>query len=100
MGLGEAQGGMVAQLGGEEGRDGVSRPAASRLDQAAKLRTGAERTTAFREAQQQQSGVAAGIQRALEYLDKWSSYQEVIRITRELIDWQKVVNDGIKKIGK
>jgi hypothetical protein len=90
----------LAALVGEEGRDGVSRLAASRLDQAAKLRTGPERTTAFREAQQQQSGVAAGIQRALEYLDKWSSYQEVIRITRELIDWQKRVNDGIKKVGK
>jgi hypothetical protein len=87
-------------LVGEEGRDGVSRLAASRLDQAAKLRTGAERAEAFREAQRQQSAVAAGIQRALEYLDKWSSYQEVIRITRELIDLQKRVNEGIKGVGK
>ena len=95
--------GAVDELGllvGEEGRDGLSRLAASRLDQAAKLRTGQERSGAFREAQQQQSGVATGIQKALEYLDKWSSYQEVIRITRERIDWQKRVNDGIKKAGK
>lgn len=86
-------------LVGEEGRDGLSRLAAARLDQAAKLRTGAERSTAFQEAQGRQSQTAGGIQRALEHLDKWSSYQEVIRMTREIMDLQKKNNDAIKKAG-
>lgn len=86
-------------LTGEEGKTGLSRLAAARLDQAAKLRTGAERSSAFQEAQGWQSQTAGGIQRALEHLDKWSSYQEVIRMTRELMDAQKRVNDTIKKSG-
>ncbi|HEX7898445.1 MAG TPA: hypothetical protein VF950_11840 [Planctomycetota bacterium] len=86
-------------LTGEEGKTGLSRLAAARLDQAAKLRTGAERSTAFQEAQGWQSQTAGGIQRALEHLDKWSSYQEVIRMTREIMDQQKRVNDTIKKAG-
>jgi hypothetical protein len=86
-------------LTGEEGKTGLSRLAAARLDQAAKLRTGTERSAAFQEAQGWQSQTAAGIQRALEHLDKWSSYQEVIRMTREIMDQQKRVNDTIKKAG-
>ena len=87
----------LAGLVGEPGRDGLSRLAAAKLDQAARLRTGQERAAAFREAQGQQSAVASGIQRALEYLDKWSSYQEVIRITREIMERQKGVVDAVKK---
>jgi hypothetical protein len=86
-------------LTGEEGKTGLARLAAARLDQAAKLRTGAERSSAFQEAQTWQSQTAGGIQRALEHLDKWSSYQEVIRMTREIMDQQKRVNDTIKKAG-
>ena len=84
---------------GEESRDGLSRLAAARLDQASKLKTGTERSGAFQEAQGRQSQTAAGIQRALEHLDKWSSYQEVIRMTREIWELQKKNLDAIKKVG-
>jgi hypothetical protein len=89
----------LAALTGDEGKTGIARLAAARLDQAAKLRTGAERSSAFQEAQAWQSQTAGGIQRALEALDKWSSYQEVIRMTREIMDQQKRVNETIKKAG-
>ncbi len=89
----------LGALVGEEGRDGLSRLAAARLDQASKLRTGTERSGAFQEAQGRQSQTAAGIQRALEHLDKWSSYQEVIRMTREIWELQKKNIDAIKKVG-
>jgi hypothetical protein len=96
-------GAAVDELGalvGEEGRDGLSRLAAARLDQATKMRTGPERSGAFQEAQGWQSQTAGGIQRALEHLDKWSSYQEVIRMTREIMELQRVNNEAIKKSGK
>jgi len=84
---------------GEATRDGISRVAAAKLDGAARLKSGADRTTSFREGQVMQSGVAAGIQRALDFLDKWSSYQEVIRIAREIKEQQERNNKEIKKTG-
>ena len=78
-------------------RNAISRVAASGIDQAAGLRTGAERADALRAAQSLQNAVAAGIQRALDQLDKWSSYQEVIRLTRQARDSQKDVNIKLKE---
>ena len=73
--------------------------AAAKLDGAARLKSGAERTGSFREAQGLQSQVSTGIQKALDFLDKWSSYQEVIRIAREIKEQQLRNNDDIKKSG-
>jgi len=84
---------------GDATKDGLSRVAMARLDQAAKLRTAQERTQAFRDAQDLQNRVATGIRRALEYLDKWSSYQEVIRIARELKELQDRENKELKRLG-
>jgi hypothetical protein len=84
---------------GDASKDGLSRVAAAKLDGAARLKSGAERTTSFREGQNLQSSVSAGIQRALDFLDKWSSYQEVIRIARELKEAQEQNNKDIKKSG-
>jgi hypothetical protein len=84
---------------GEATRDGISRVAAAKLDGAARLKSGTDRTASFREGQVMQSGVAAGIQRALDFLDKWSSYQEVIRIAREIKEQQERNNKEIKKTG-
>jgi len=84
---------------GEATKDGLSRVAAAKLDGAARLKSGADRTNSFREGQALQSSVAAGIQRALDFLDKWSSYQEVIRITRELKEAQDRINKDLKKSG-
>jgi len=84
---------------GEAARDGLSRVAAAKLDGAARLKSGGERTGSFREAQALQSQVSAGIQKALDFLDKWSSYQEVIRIAREIKEAQQRNNDEIKKSG-
>lgn len=84
---------------GEVARDGLSRVAAAKLDGAARLKSGAERSGSFRDAQNLQSAVAAGIQKALEFLDKWSSYQEVIRIARELKEAQEQIDKDIKKNG-
>jgi hypothetical protein len=75
---------------------GTSREAAARLDQSARLKSGASRTAGLREAQALQNAVAADIQKAIDFLDKWSSYQEVIRITREILELQKRVNEKIK----
>ena len=71
--------------------------AAARIDQSAKLKSGAERTEAFRDARNRQSQVVSGIQRALEYLDKWSSYQEIIRMARELKEDQDRKNKKMKE---
>jgi hypothetical protein len=84
---------------GEATRDGLSRVAAAKLDGAARLKTGADRTNSFREGQSLQSTVATGIQKALDFLDKWSSYQEVIRIAREIKEQQDRNNKEIKKSG-
>ncbi len=84
---------------GEATRDGLSRVAAAKLDGAARLKSGADRTTSFREGQALQSTVAAGIQKALDFLEKWSSYQEVIRIAREIKEQQDRNNKEIKKTG-
>lgn len=75
---------------------GTSREAAARLDQSARLKGAANRTAGLREAQAIQNAVASDIQKAIDFLDKWSSYQEVIRITREILDLQKRVNEKIK----
>jgi hypothetical protein len=83
----------------EATRDGLSRVAAAKLDGAARVKGAPERSAAFREAQTLQNAVAAGIQKALDFLDKWSSYQEVIRVAREIKEQQDVVNKGIKKSG-
>ncbi len=82
---------------GDATKDGIARVAAARLDQSAKLKTGAERTDALRDAQGRQSQVATGIQRALDFLDKWSSYQEVIRMARELKEEQDKRNKALKE---
>jgi len=84
---------------GEATRDGLSRVAAAKLDGAARLKSGADRTASFREGQSMQSAVAAGIQKALDFLDKWSSYQEVIRIAREIKEHEDQINKDIKKSG-
>jgi hypothetical protein len=84
---------------GDAAHEGKSRHAAARLDQAAKLKSGQERTASFRDAQQLQNEVASGIQKALEYLDKWSSYQEVIRIAREIKQLQDDILKDMKKFG-
>jgi len=81
---------------GDATKEGMARLAAARLDQSAKLRSGAERTDALRDAQGRQSQVATGIQRALDFLDKWSSYQEVIRMARELKEAQEQKNKEYK----
>ncbi len=75
---------------------GISREAAAGLDQSARIRGGAARTAALREVQGRQNAVATGIQRAIDFLDKWSSYQEVIRITREILEMQKRLNERIR----
>ncbi len=77
-------------------KPGISRSAAAQLDQASRLKTGAGRTAALRDGQGRQSAVAAGIQKALDFLEKWSSYQEVVRAARELLDRQKRVIEEIK----
>jgi len=82
---------------GDATKDGIARVAAARLDQSAKLKSGAERTDALRDAQSRQSQVATGIQRALDFLDKWSSYQEVIRMAREAKERQDRLNEELKK---
>lgn len=84
---------------GEATKDGISRVAAAKIDSAARLKTAAERTASFREGQNLQSAVAVGIQKALDFLDKWSSYQEVIRIAREIKEHQERNNQDIKKSG-
>jgi hypothetical protein len=84
---------------GEATRDGLSRVAAAKLDGAARLKSGADRTTSFRDGQSMQGAVAVGIQKALDFLDKWSSYQEVIRIAREIKEQQDRNNKDIKKTG-
>jgi hypothetical protein len=84
---------------GEAARDGLSRVAAAKLDGAARLKSSADRTNSFREGQNLQGAVSAGIQRALDFLDKWSSYQEVIRIAREIKEQQERNNKEIKKTG-
>jgi len=84
---------------GEATRDGLSRVAAAKLDGAARLKSGTERTASFREGQSLQGSVAVGIQKALDFLDKWSSYQEVIRIAREIKEQQERNNKEIKKTG-
>ena len=43
--------------------------------------------------------VSRAVQKALEHLDKWSSYQEVIRVARELKESQDRVNKDIRKAG-
>lgn len=86
---------LLAGVSGDPTKEGIARLAAARLDQAAKLKSGAERTDAFRKAQGEQSEVAAGIQRALDFLDKWSSYQEIIRLAREAKDRN---DDLLKKV--
>jgi hypothetical protein len=90
---------LVGNLSDQTAREGTSRIAAAGLDQAAKLKSGAERTRALRDAQELQNRSAAGIQRALDFLDKWSSYQEVIRITREIRGKQLEVNKSIQEGG-
>ncbi len=83
----------------DPGRDALSRLAAARLDQAARLKSAPDRTQAFRDAQELQNRIAAGIQRAIDHLDKWASYQEVIRIARDILEEQKRNNDLIRKGG-
>ncbi|HLF94660.1 MAG TPA: hypothetical protein VJB14_14445, partial [Planctomycetota bacterium] len=56
---------LLVGVTGELAKDGMARVAAARLDQAAKAKSGADRTDAFRDAQNRQSQVITGIQRAL-----------------------------------
>jgi hypothetical protein len=85
---------------GDVARPGLSRIAAAKLDGSARLKAAEERSTALREAQGLQGEVSKSIQKALEFLDKWSSYQEVIRVAREIKEAQDRVNQDIKKSGK
>ena len=50
----------------------------------------------LRDGQRRQSDVAIGIQSAIDFLDKWSSYQEVIRITREIMEATIRATDQVK----
>jgi hypothetical protein len=89
----------AAGVQGEAAKPGASRLAAAKLDGAARLKSGEERSSALREAQGLQGEVSRSIQKALEHLDKWSSYQEVIRVAREIKESQDRVNKDIRKAG-
>jgi hypothetical protein len=78
-------------------RAGPSPLAAAHLQEASKVRVAAARRDGLREAQNMQSIVMVGIKEAIRYLKRWSTYQEVIRLTRRAYEAQKKVNEGIKK---
>jgi hypothetical protein len=80
-------------------RPGMSRLAASKLDAASRLKKAEDRSASLREGQGHQGDVSRALAKALEHLDKWSSYQEVIRVAREIKEAQERVNKDIKKSG-
>ncbi|MHC4605311.1 MAG: hypothetical protein ACYTAF_00050 [Planctomycetota bacterium] len=80
-----------------EQQPGPSPLAAAHLQEGSKTRIAASRREAFREAQNMQSIVLEGIKDALTYLRRWSTYQEVVRLTRRAYEAQRKVNEEIKK---
>jgi hypothetical protein len=81
-------------------RPGTSAVAASWITQAARAGKSKDRRDQFSEAQNLQSAVIKGIQDALRYLDRWSNYQEIVRMTREILEAQKDINKTIPGLDK
>ena len=81
-------------------RPGTSALAASFITQAARAAKSKDRRDQFSEALNLQSSVIKGIQDALRYLDRWSNYQEIVRMTREILEYQKEINKHIPGLEK
>jgi hypothetical protein len=81
-------------------RPGTSALAASFITQAARAAKSKDRRDQFSEALNLQSAVIKGIQDALRYLDRWSNYQEIVRMTREILEAQKEINKTIPGLEK
>ncbi len=73
-------------------RPATSALASSFITQAARAAKSKDRRDQFSEALSYQSAVIKGIQDALRYLDRWSNYQEVVRMTREILEAQREIN--------
>ena len=73
-------------------RPATSALASSFITQAARAAKSKDRRDQFSEALSYQSAVIKGIQDALRYLDRWSNYQEVVRMTREILEAQRDIN--------
>ncbi len=75
---------------------GFALAAVQKLEEAGAAALGSERTARFRAAQDLQGQTIAGIQKVLDLLKKWASYQEIVRAFREALDIQKSVIEGIR----
>lgn len=73
-------------------RYGTALQAVQKLEEAGVARDRQERRDHFRSAQDLQGETITGIQKALDMLEKWANYQEVIRITREILEMQRRIN--------
>lgn len=70
--------------------------AVQKLEEAGSATLGTERAVLFRAAQDLQGRTIAGIRKVLDLLEKWASYQEIIRAFREALEIQKSVIEGIR----
>jgi hypothetical protein len=66
------------------------------LEYGSASRSASERESHFNVVVENQKATFQSIQDALDQLEKWANYQEVIRMTREILEAQKKVNDQIR----
>ncbi len=87
---------ILRELVGPPKREAENRLAGQKaiqsLEEAGSARNRKERDGHFTTARGYQNETFVQIQKALDMLEKWSNYQEVIRITREILELQRWVN--------
>jgi hypothetical protein len=96
--LQEAADVLTSMIGDPTRREkyGFALGAVQKLEEAGSSVSASERAMFFRTAQDLQGQTIAGIQKVLDLLKKWASYQEIIRAFREALDIQKSVIEGIR----
>ncbi|OGL45628.1 MAG: hypothetical protein A2W05_01795 [Candidatus Schekmanbacteria bacterium RBG_16_38_10] len=75
---------------------GKSSAASMLISSAYKSKNGGERADTIGRAERIQDDIVLDLTSALALLEEWATYQEVVRITREILEAQKNVNKGIK----
>ena len=89
----------LGSLLGTAQQAGATRLAAAHLQESSKVRSGDSRRDTLREAQNMQSIVLDEIKNAIRFLQRWSTYSEVIRKTREILQEQEKINRGLQGKG-
>ncbi|MBI4232040.1 hypothetical protein HY605_02310 [Candidatus Peregrinibacteria bacterium] len=90
--------GILSELTGSSAsaKTGKIDSSANLLKQSSASKDSGERASYLEEASKSEKDIVMDLQDALALLEEWATYQDVVRATREILEAQRKINEGIK----